>query len=484
MAGLTNTGLTINRLPDVIDELSQEATTIFQDLVTPGDSVDTSAKTTIGRIIGTVSPSFSDLWEAVQQVYSSFDPNSAYGVALDNLVALGGLTRNEPVSTTCKVTLSGTYNTLIPATSVVSSSFTGSSYDTLQDTTLNGSGAILASFSVNTITNSGVYTITFTDGLTSRTITYTADGSATAAEILNGLQDYATTHFGSVITATIVDISNIQISSSNVFTSYTFTKSSNLSFYKISKLVDVQNQVPGPFEQNIGTIDTISTPVLGWDTVSNPVAAEIGNYLETDEELRLRFRDSKFVRGSNILDALYSDLVSLQGVDKVIILENKTSSTDGNGLVAKSFMAIVKGGLDQEIGDVIWADKPTGIQTNGNTTVTVKDIQEIDQTVYFQRPPITTVYVTVNVSITGSDFPPDGIAQIQSAVLNYVNNGLTLGDDVIYSRLYTPVNSIPGHTVNYIHLGTSASPSGTSNIAIAFDHEASLELANCIVTVT
>ena len=103
MAGLTNTGLTVKRLPEVISELEQQASQIFADLLPPGDTLDFSPNTTIGRMIGLIAPSQADLWEAVQQVYDSFNANAASGYSLDNMIALSGITRygEEPTRASC-----------------------------------------------------------------------------------------------------------------------------------------------------------------------------------------------------------------------------------------------------------------------------------------------------------------------------------------------------------------------------------------------
>ena len=73
MAGLTNEGFEIKRLADLKADDDALAVELFQDLVSPGDIVDTSASSTIGRLIGLHIPSLADLWEVAQQVYLAFD---------------------------------------------------------------------------------------------------------------------------------------------------------------------------------------------------------------------------------------------------------------------------------------------------------------------------------------------------------------------------------------------------------------------------
>src|ERR1700745_3709855 len=107
MAGISLTGFSIKRLPDIISDLQGAANSIFSDLVPEGDTVDTGPNSALGREIGLISPSIADLWEAAQEIYDSFNINAATGIALDNLVALGGLTRLQPTGSVAPLLLAG-----------------------------------------------------------------------------------------------------------------------------------------------------------------------------------------------------------------------------------------------------------------------------------------------------------------------------------------------------------------------------------------
>ena len=78
-------------------------------------------------------------------------------------------------------------------------------------------------------------------------------------------------------------------------------------------------------------------------------------------------------------------------------------------------------------------------------------------------------------------FPADGIDLIKSEIINYAKENFSVGDDVIYSRLYTPINNIKGHQVNSLFIDTSASPAATSNITIAYDQIATFSSVNIII---
>ena len=228
------------------------------------------------------------------------------------------------------------------------------------------------------------------------------------------------------------------------------------------------------------SLTVILTPQLGWDSVTNPQAASPGRNLETDEELRLRFRETKFERASNILEALYSALINLEGVEEVRIYENDTDVVDAFGVPAHSFMPIVLGGVSIDIANTIWENKPMGIRSYGDTVVVIFDTQGFSHNIGFERPDPLPIYITVNLT-TDSNFPGTGVDDIKSALIAYFDSNLGIGDDVIWSRLFTPINTVKGHEVDSLFIGTSPNPTGTDSIPVSFDMIASLSSDNIIV---
>ena len=479
MAGVTDAGFIIKRLADILADDRALAVQLFQDLIQPGDQVDVSDSSALGRLISLAAPSEADLWEAAQEVYAAFDPNSATGIALDNLVAYAGITRKEQTFTTSSILVAGDTNTLIPVGQTVSSSTTGEQFTTVGAISLSPSNASGITVSVVTLQNSTAYTITYANTTTSNTITFTSDASATVAEILAGLQGVIAgahpTLTSSVVGTTLV------IDRNDIFQTVNFTTSVNLGITKVRTVGEVVAVESGIIEQPANTIDTILTPMLGWDSVNNPVAATPGEDRETDEQLRLRFRNGKFDRATNTLDAIYSALINLDNVSEVTIYENDTSVVDGNGVPAHSFLPIVSGGLSTDIANAIWDNKPIGILSYGNTTVSISDVQGFPHDISFSRPDPIVIYISMNIT-TDVNFPPNGNDAIKSALIEYFTANFGTGDDVIYSRLYTPINSIPGHEVVSLTIGTSPSPMGVSNINIPFDSIASISSVNIVIT--
>lgn len=476
MAGLTPEGLEIRRLPEEVQVLKDEATELWQDVVPEGEVVNVEDNSALGRMIGVVAPSHADIWEAVEQVYNAFIPHASSGVALDNLVAIGGVSRREETATRANVVFDGSIGTLIDTTARVTSPTTGKTFAVVAPIGLTQNQTAGITIILNSVTDSTNYTVGYKGSIdvSYTNITINSGIGATTSSILNALSaEIIANH--SLLTSTIVD-STLVISNVDPFQLLDFTSSANVGITKAKKTGIVICTETGPIEQAAGTINTISTPILGWDSVNNPSEAATGSNKETDEELRERFRNTKFERATNTIESLYSAIFALDGVEDFVIYENDTNITDGNGVPGHSFLPIVEGGLGSEIAQAIWDNKPVGILSVGNSTVTVIDSAGFPHDVSFSRPSSVNVYIEIQLT-TNSDFPADGEDQIRAALIQYIES-LTIGEDVIYSRLYTPINTIPGHQVDQLFIGTTPSPVSTSNINIDFDEISRLITTN------
>ncbi len=483
--GITPEGFVLKRLQDILTEQRAKARELFGDLVAPGDVVDVSDSSVLGRLINMDAFGDADLWEVAQQSYSALDPNSATGIALDNIVQYGGISRQGASATTAIGLFAGSNGTLIPAGNTVAAPVTGTQFTVTDSVALSPSLAAGITVAVLTVTDSVNYTITYTiSTTTSNTVTYNSGVGATVANILAGLQAEITSSHP-LLTATVVG-TTLVVDRVDVFQASTFSTGTRLNITKVKKIGSLQATADGPLEQEANTITQIITPVLGWDSITNPLEASAGTLKETDEELRIRFRNTKLERSSNILDSLYSALFNLSGVDEVAIYENDTDITDANGVLPHSFLPIVLGGSSQLIADTIWENKPMGIRSQGNTVISITDSQGFPHDIGFERPNPVTVYMIINLSLNPEDpttFPGDGVAQIQSNIQAYAGDNLGVGRDVIFSRLFTPVNEVPGHQVDSMFIGTSPAPATTANIIVPFNGIASFETINLIINV-
>lgn len=466
MAGVTNTGFVPKRLGEIITGLKESAVPIFQDLVPPGEAVDTSDTSTIGRLIGLVSTDLDELWQALQQVYQAFDPNSATGVALDNIVQYLGLTRRQGSPTVLRTSVWGQTNTFLPQGQVIRN-VDGDKFTSTTQLTFNTNDLIGFAVSPTTLVVGGETGFTFIvqEGIYS--VSYTIQAGDTVEDVLEAWR-VELDSYGIEREDFYVDAGKFYVVLKEYFGYITVPTLNSSVIVEVKKRLTFNSDNQGDIPAPLNTVTTILTPVFGWLSVSNEISAEIGSVYETDQQLRERFRVSKAVRANNTSEALHSQLLELEDVDFVRVYENMSDITDTRGLPPHSFMAILRGGTDTDIGRVVWNNKPLGIASFGTSTVVVRDSQNMEREVKFSRATAVPVYVNVVVKKTDNTFPDDGIEQIRAAVVNYINTRNTFGEDVIYTRLFTPINKIPGHQVDVLEIGTSLVTLDTTNIPMTW----------------
>lgn len=228
-----------------------------------------------------------------------------------------------------------------------------------------------------------------------------------------------------------------------------------------------------------GTLTKIDTPIYGWFTTTNALAAVVGKTEETDEELRIRRKAATNTPAQCILDAVYGAITNLSGVRVARVYENYSDAVDGNGQAPHSIYAIVEGGTAADIAAVIWKKKTAGTTMVGALSQSVVDSQGFTQTVKFSRPTYVNAYIVVNVT-KRPGYPTDGTARIKTALTNY-GLTLTMGEPLLNSRLYTPANTIPNHYITSIWVGTSAGPTTEANVTAAFDQLVSIDPSRIVV---
>ena len=250
--------------------------------------------------------------------------------------------------------------------------------------------------------------------------------------------------------------------------------------------VTVVAQSPGAVSASIGQINTIYNPQSGWQTFTNTAAATVGNPLELDGALRSRQTKSVALPASAIIDSIAANVANVPGVGRSYIYENATGSTDGNGVPAHSISPIVDGGSVSLVGQAIALVKPPGIQTYGTTSYVSTDPLGLPVTINFFELTEVPIYYAVTLKALTGYVSSTGVALINA--LAAFTAALQIGEDV-YTSQASAVASLGGalgatfYIVTF-DLGIAPSPSGTSNIVIAFNAATSCVAANIQLTVT
>lgn len=218
-------------------------------------------------------------------------------------------------------------------------------------------------------------------------------------------------------------------------------------------LLPAQATTAGP-EGNVaaGTITVIVNPGIpeGISSVTNPADFVGGRSRETDEEYRDRYYKSVDFAGGVNADAIRSEILqSAEGVYSAIVYENDTDETDSEGLPPHSIEAVVYGGLDSDVAQQIFRRKAAGIQTYGNTAVSVLSASGVPYSIKFSRPTLVPVWVKItNLEKDPARYPIDGDRQIAQAIIDYIGSdvrgGTTIGEPVYFYRLPEVIYTVPG----------------------------------------
>lgn len=157
---------------------------------------------------------------------------------------------------------------------------------------------------------------------------------------------------------------------------------------------------------NVGSVEvlpnTITTPVtiiLGVVSVNNPSGAiEKGLNEETDAELRERRKQSLTIANQGYTDGLLAALLNIEDVTNANVYQNRTSTTDADGIPAHSVWVVVRGGTDQEIGEVMDYKVAGGVGMKGSTSVNVLQADGNYATYYFDRPTGELLYANIEIT--------------------------------------------------------------------------------------
>jgi uncharacterized phage protein gp47/JayE len=384
MTAITSTGFDRTKLDELLLDLQNSMIDIF------GSDVDISPSSIDGQHLGIFADRLDSVTMLAEDVYHSFNPQTALGVALQRLVQLNGIRAIDGQKSTCLVKLGGVVGAVIPEGSLISNPTTKDVFQTLTPATISGTGFT----TVN-------------------------------AECLT---------FGAILAP-------------------------------------------------VGSLTKIDSPTYQWQTVTNDVPAIPGRAAETDEQLRIRRAKSTATPSQALFESLEGSLNNLPAVTQVKLLENFTDIVDGNGTLAHGIHAIVQGGLDADIAKTIWLKKSLGSDMNGSTTVVVNDSDGNPHTIKFSRPSPRNIYVTINI-VQRPSFPSTGANDIKDAIVAWALDGQSIGEEVIQSRLFEPVNATPNHSVTSLFIGFSASPTLSANLTLAYNELAIFDQSRIIVNVT
>lgn len=245
-------------------------------------------------------------------------------------------------------------------------------------------------------------------------------------------------------------------------------------------------QNDGAISANIGEVNKIVNPQLGWQSFVNTSEAVTGQPVEADYQLRQRQTISTALPSLTVLASIEGGVANVSGVTRSKIYENDTDITDSNGIPAHTIAAVVHGGDAQDVCDAIGLRKAPGIQTFGSVSRYVYDSLGLPTVVKYEPMSEVEIFFAITIKALFGYSASTGL-EILQAVIDYVNS-LEIGEDVYLSQVQAAASLI-GQTIGqtfYIsdfRLGFAVSPTGTSNLTINYAEAARCQQLNINLSV-
>ena len=426
---LTSNGLTIKRFRELISDMQTSLDAGDTGIVITDESNKTANN--IGNVFGLA---LAEAYESLEQLYNSFDPYSAEGVALDRIVAYKGLIRKGDEYSTGEVEFFGTSVATVNLTTTLRDNRNRTLY--CNETKVIGADEVRSLTIPFTPTDLAVVGDNYYIVINGEQYTYIAVVSDTMNDVANNLvsqiandQDYEVSSTGTQILLSRKSPLNFSISLHQ-----------SLPYSSYSTIVECRADIVGELDFPANTITTLVSNINGVTSVNNPLNFDVGALAETDNQLRLRFFNTSAVFGKSTVDAIIKSVSLVNGVDNVSLINNVEDAVSPEGLPPKSFEVIATGGDTQEIAKAIFDNSPAGIESHGTISSVVTDSRGVLHEIRFTRP--SNLYIFVNVDFEKyqefEKFPLDGISQIRNAI---VNNAVTYraGQDVVPSTLSQPI---------------------------------------------
>ncbi len=267
------------------------------------------------------------------------------------------------------------------------------------------------------------------------------------------------------ITATGIDVSvlagDIRVQTA---TGIVFTNTGTATITSTGTTIPVIAEVAGPTGiVAASSIIEFTSPIAGLDSVTNASPTSGGSDIETDPELRVRYKLRTSSSGASV-PALLSALLDVDGVYNAYVVENSANSDDVNGLPPHSIQCLVDsdGTHNTEIATAIFNNKAAGIEpycTSSGTVVIVYDDNGDDHIMKWDVPTSNNINVLVTITSTGDSTWDDAqkltIRQRIVEVIGGVNilegetqgteyDGLAIGADVKVWMLESEMDDLVG----------------------------------------
>jgi uncharacterized phage protein gp47/JayE len=449
---ITAAGLSIPTYTDIQADLIAQFLNIYgQNAYLGPDSADY-------QWISIVALRISDTLQAAQLAYNARSPLTAIGSDLDGVIKCNGMTRLAASSSTCNVTLTGTPGANI--TTGICKDVNGYLWDLPALVTIGAGGTVTVLATCETIgaVNAAAGQISIIATPAAGWTSVTNSSPAVAGQPVETDARLRARQSISVALPSQTMLAG---------TTAAIAATSGVTRYAV-----YENYLG--YTASYGACNTSGTAV----TITQGYALDSSDIGQSITINGTAYTISTI--GSSTTATLSTSAGTLTGASFYI----------GNGTElgpAHSITCVVEGGTDTNVAQAIYNNRGIGCDTNGASSVTITDpFTGSSMPIGFSRPSYVPIYVSLSVHpLTGytSAVQPN----IQAGIVNYLNT-LQIGETVVLSELYgaaltaRPNPAQPEFSIRALTLGTSASPTGTSDVAIQWNQVAQGVTANVVIT--
>jgi len=407
--GLNSYGFDRPTLADIISDTKDTFTETFV-----GQNINVAENSVLDKIITIFADRESTLWELQEDIYYSQTLAGAENIYLDDILSKRGVFRNAATAA------SGNIQVTLSSLASYTDNYSAGNFSILNDTFTNTedftvAGNIFAHKITNTnITANTTYTFTILNTTTETTSSITAS-TATTLVGSTALNTFYQTIKDFIVDNTIESNEDlIQIDTINGIlyigydTNYNLSGLNTLVDFKTTPVIG-QRTIQIEMKANdvgynpiyAGTVTSISPEPTGYVSVKNISDFSTGSDVESDSEYRAR-ADSTSVSGAAATrSAIISGLLDVEGVQKVKLYPNPTSSASVEGVPAYQMMIVVYGGTTAGIAQAIYDLIGVNIQTYGTTAYTITTGDSDTQIIYHTKA--SEKQLSVRVTYTTSN---------------------------------------------------------------------------------
>ncbi|MDR0741726.1 MAG: baseplate J/gp47 family protein [Rickettsiales bacterium] len=255
----------------------------------------------------------------------------------------------------------------------------------------------------------------------------------------------------------------------------------------------------GSIPADPNSINIILDQINGLESVNNPSGGNIGRDVESDAEFRARIKISQNLNANTIIKSMKSSLENLTGVKSCYLYdnyENEAVLVDSLNVPPHSILAVVDGGDDNQVAQVIFDKKTIGTGYCDDDTVVQPTIVEVIEpefgnsyNVSFYRP--ISQDIDISITVYKNDYPGDNLsADITDAIMNWYNganpqvSGVRIGTDISPFEISAAVSSeLPEIFISSVKIALHDGTLSSDTISFGAVHKAAVKTENIAIEI-